>query len=81
MTLGARVRGGRLILDELIDLPDRSDLPDGSEVELLLAHVGDDLDQAGRARSHVALDRARAQVLRREIAGNDKFVARLGAEG
>jgi hypothetical protein len=75
LTLRARVRGGRLILDEPIDLPE------GSEVELVLAREEDDLDEADRARLHAAVDRARAQVQRGETVGKDDFVARLSAKG
>jgi hypothetical protein len=52
LTLKARVRGGRLILDEPIDLPD------GSEIELVPADDGDDLDDEDRARLHAALERS-----------------------
>jgi len=45
----ATVRGGRLVLDEPVDMPE------GSEVELKLVHDGDDLDDADRARLHEAL--------------------------
>ncbi len=75
LTLRARVRGGRLVLDEPIDLPE------GSEVELVLAREEDDPDEADRARLHAALDRARARVQPGERAGKDEFVARLRAKG
>ncbi len=50
-TLRARVRNGRLVLDE------PTDLPDGSEVDLAVVDA-DDLDDEDRARLHTALDRA-----------------------
>jgi hypothetical protein len=75
LTLRARVRGGRLVLDEPIDLPE------GSEVDLVLADEQDDLDEEDRARLHAALDRARAQVQRGETLGKDEFLARLRAQG
>ena len=75
LTLRARVRGGRLVLDEPIDLPE------GSEVDLVLAHEEDDLDEADRARLHAAIDRARAHVERGETLGKDEFAARLRAKG
>jgi hypothetical protein len=56
LTLKAHVRGGRLILDEPIDLPE------GSEVDLVPADDGDSLDDADRARLHEALERALDQV-------------------
>jgi len=55
LALKARVRGGRLILDEPVDLPD------GSEVDLVPADEGDDLDDEDRARLHAALERSAEQ--------------------
>jgi hypothetical protein len=49
MTLKARVRAGRLIVDE------PTDLPDGTELELLPLDPGDWLDEADRAALHAAL--------------------------
>ena len=49
MTLKARVRAGRLVLDEAIDLPE------GTEVELRLLDPGDWLDEGGRAALWQAL--------------------------
>ena len=48
LTVRARVKNGRLVLDE------PTDLPEGAEVEL--AAVEDDLDDDGRVRLHAALD-------------------------
>ncbi len=53
--LQARVSGGRLVLDEPIDLPD------GTRVELRLVDDGDDLDDEERARLHRALARAASE--------------------
>ncbi len=50
MTVHARVKNGRLIVDE------PTDLPEGAEVELEV--VGDDLGHEDRARLHAALDAA-----------------------
>ena len=55
LTLKARVHDGRLILDEPIDLPE------GTEVELVPANDGDDLDDADRARLHAAIARSAEQ--------------------
>lgn len=55
LTLKARVHRGRLTLDEPVDLPD------GTEVDLVLADNGDSLDEEDRARLHAALDRSAAQ--------------------
>jgi len=49
MTLKARVKAGRLILDE------PTDLPDGTEIELLPLDPGDWLDDQDRAALHQAL--------------------------
>jgi hypothetical protein len=46
MTLRARVRNGRLMLDE------PTELPEGAEVELIPMDDIDDLDPAERARLH-----------------------------
>ena len=48
MPLRARVRNGRLLLDE------PTELPDGTEVNL--AVLDDDLDDEDRARLHAALE-------------------------
>jgi hypothetical protein len=49
MTLKARVRAGRLVVDE------PTDLPEGTELELLPLDPGDWLDDADRAALHEAL--------------------------
>jgi len=54
-TLKARVRGGRLILDEPVDLPD------GCEIDLVPADDGDSLTDEERARLHAALERSAKQ--------------------
>lgn len=55
MTLKARVRGGRLVLDE------PTELPDGSEVDLVIADEGDELEDDDRARLHASLRRSAEQ--------------------
>ena len=49
MTIKARVRAGRLLVDE------PTDMPDGTEVELLPLDPGDWLNEADRAALHEAL--------------------------
>ena len=49
MHIKARVEGGRIKVDEPIDLPE------GTEVYLYLADVDDDLDEAEREQLHKAL--------------------------
>jgi hypothetical protein len=75
LTLRARVRGGRLVLDEPVDLPE------GSEVDLVLADEQDDLDEQDRARLHASLDRAREQARRGETLSKEELLARLHAKG
>jgi len=49
MTLKARVKAGRLVVDE------PTDLPEGTEIELLPLAPGDWLDEEDRAALHQAL--------------------------
>lgn len=56
MTIKARVSGGRLVVDE------PTDLPDGTEVELLALAPGDWLDDADRAALHQALHESESDV-------------------
>lgn len=49
VTLKGRVKAGRLVIDEPVDLPD------GTEVELLPLDPGDWLDAEDRAALHKAL--------------------------
>jgi len=72
LTLKARVRGGRLILDEPVDLPD------GSEVDLVHADEGDTLDDEDRARLHAALERSAAQFQNGQGIPSAEVLRRLG---
>jgi hypothetical protein len=56
MTIKARVTAGRLVVDE------PTDLPEGSELELLPLDPGDWLDDADRAALHEALNQSNADV-------------------
>lgn len=56
MTLKARVHAGRLVVDE------PTDLPEGTEVELLPLDPGDWLDAADRAALHKALAESQSDV-------------------
>jgi hypothetical protein len=56
MTITARVRAGRLIVDE------PTTLPEGTEVQLLPLDPGDWLDDAERAMLHKALEASEADV-------------------
>lgn len=54
MTITARVHDGRLVVDE------PTDLPEGTEVQLLPLDPGDWLDDADRAALHAALAQSEA---------------------
>ena len=56
MTIKARVQAGRLVVDE------PTNLPEGTEVELLPLDPGDWLDDADRAALHAALADSDADV-------------------
>jgi len=56
MTLKARVQKGRLVLDE------PTDLPEGTEVDLLPLDLGDWLDDEDREALHRALDASVADI-------------------
>ena len=56
MTIKARVRAGRLIVDE------PTELPEGTELQLLPLDPGDWLDEADRAALHDALRESDADV-------------------
>jgi hypothetical protein len=56
MTIKARVQAGRLVVDE------PTDLPEGTEVELLPLDPGDWLDDADRKALHEALAQSDADV-------------------
>ncbi len=56
MTIKARVHAGRLVVDE------PTNLPEGTEVELLPLDPGDWLDDADRAALHDALAQSEADV-------------------
>ena len=52
----ARVRDGRLIVDE------PTDLPEGTELDLAIDDAGDSLDEAERAAHHAAIRQAWASL-------------------
>lgn len=71
MTLKARVRAGRLIVDE------PTDLPDGTEVELLALDPGDWLDDADRAALHAALQESEIDVAAGRLVEADEVLRAL----
>lgn len=71
LSLQARVRDGRLLLDEQIDLPD------GTLVELVPVDDGDALDDADRERLHAALALSADQFARGEAVPAEEVLRRL----
>jgi hypothetical protein len=71
LTLKAQVRGGRLVLDE------PTELPEGSEVELMVAEDGDELENDDRARLHASLQRSAEQFRAGRGIDADQALARL----
>ncbi len=67
--LKANVRGGRLVLDE------PTDLPDGTEVELV--PIEDEFDPEERARLDAALERSRAQARAGQLIDGDTVIGNL----
>jgi hypothetical protein len=75
LTVKARVRNGRLRLDEPYEAPE------GTEVELAIIDDGDELDDESRARLHAALSRGHEQMVRREVVPADEVLSKLGTRG
>jgi hypothetical protein len=71
MTIKARVRSGRLVLDE------PTDLPEGTEIELLPLDPGDWLDDADRAALHEALRQSDADVAAGHLVDADEILREL----
>jgi hypothetical protein len=69
----ARVKNGRLVLDE------PTDLPEGSEVTLAITH--DEPDDEERARIIAAIERSMDQVQAGKSVDADVVIARLRARG
>ena len=74
LTIRGQVRGGRLLVDEPIDLPD------GCEVALAMVEDGDDLDDDDRARLHDAIRAGQAEMDRGEGIPAGEVVAMLRAK-
>jgi hypothetical protein len=65
----AHVKGGRLVLDE------PTDLPDGTEVELV--PIEDEFEPEERARLDAALERSRAQAKAGQLVDGDTVIGNL----
>ena len=71
MTFKARVREGRLILDE------PTDLPEGTEIELLPLDPGDWLDETDRAALHEALRQSDADIAAGRLVDAEEILREL----
>jgi len=71
MTIKARVSAGRLVVDE------PTDLPDGTEVDLLPLDPGDWLDDADRAALHKALRDSDADVAAGRLVDAEEILKEL----
>lgn len=71
MTIKARVRAGRLVVDE------PTDLPEGTELELLPLDPGDWLDEADRAALHEALRESNVDVAAGRLADAEEILKEL----
>ena len=71
--LRARVRHGRIVLDE------PTDLPEGTELELVVADGGDDLDDKERAALHRELELAMDDVDAGRVVSEEEVRAKLRA--
>jgi hypothetical protein len=71
-TLRARVRNGRLIMDE------PTELPEGTVLELTAVDPGDDLDEEERAALHRTLRRSWKQAQAGETRPASELLRKLG---
>jgi len=71
MTFKARVKAGRLVVDE------PTDLPEGTEVELLPLDPGDWLDEEDRAALHKALGDSEEDVKAGRLVDADAILREL----
>lgn len=74
LTIRGHVQGGRLLVDEPVDLPD------GSEVVLAVVDEGDDLDDEDRSRLHEAIKAGQAELDRGESVPANEVIASLLAK-
>jgi hypothetical protein len=71
MTIKARVRAGRLVVDE------PTELPEGTEVELLPLDPGDWLDDTDRAALHRALRESDADMAADRLVDAEEILREL----
>jgi hypothetical protein len=70
--LKAIVRNGKLVVDET-----PTDLPEGTELELVVADQGDDLDDEERARLHASIGRGLADIKAGRVTDIDEVLSEL----
>jgi hypothetical protein len=71
MTFKARVKAGRIIVNE------PTELPEGTEIELLPLDPGDWLDEADRAALHEALHQSDADLAAGRLVDADEILREL----
>jgi hypothetical protein len=76
--LKARVRGGRLVLDEPTDLPEGKDV-DLVPLDDVLASGGDYLDDEERQRLHASIERGLEDVRAGRTVDAEQVIAKLRA--
>jgi hypothetical protein len=69
--LKARVKNGRLVMDE------PTELPEGMELTLVVADDSDDFDEQERARLHDSLRRGMAQARAGQLTDADEVIGKL----
>ena len=70
--LKAIVRNGKLVVEET-----PTDLPEGTELELVVADQGDDLDDEERARLHASIGRGLADIKAGRVTDIDEVLNEL----
>jgi hypothetical protein len=70
-SMKARVRNGRLVLDE------PTELPEGTELVLAVADEDDEMDDVERARLHESLRRSIAQAKAGQLIDGDEVISKL----
>lgn len=73
--LRARVKNGRIIVDE------PTDLPEGTVLDLVVDDEGDDLDAAEREALHESIARAWAEVKSGDVVPATELIAELRRRG
>jgi hypothetical protein len=73
--LKAHVQNGRLVLNEA------TELPDGTELSLVVADEEDELDDQERARLHESLRRSLAQARAGQLIEADEVIGKLISRG